>query len=354
LTKPPSWIKEFDFYNSLETNVFDKRNKRIPWQILNASKDVKLAFLRGYNMADGLKSNPCRYEFKNFKTNSATLAAGLVFLIQSTTGQDFNITVEESDRWGKSQFYYSINLLSDSSKGQNHRISIQKAKEVRELCAAGVSQRQIHRDTGISRTLIRKVQKGYLPTGSHHLSKPSNEVKKIIEIPDYDGWFYDLETESGTFHCGIGLGWVHNSPRRGETFVTRKITRAATRIKMGLQQELKLGNLDAKRDWGYAGDFVEAMWLMLQQDKPDDYIIATGKTYSVRDCLKLAFDMLDLNYEEYVSLDKRYYRPAEVDILLGDPSKAKKQLGWKPKVSFKELVRIMVESDIELLKKNSR
>jgi GDPmannose 4,6-dehydratase len=149
------------------------------------------------------------------------------------------------------------------------------------------------------------------------------------------------------FACN-GILFNHESERRGETFVSRKITRAATRIKLGLQEKLYLGNLDARRDWGYAGDYVEAMWLMLQADEADDYVIATGETHSVRDFLDKAFGLLDLDWKEYVEKDPRYYRPTEVDLLLGDATKARKALGWEPKVGFKELVRLMVERDLEL------
>jgi GDPmannose 4,6-dehydratase len=146
-----------------------------------------------------------------------------------------------------------------------------------------------------------------------------------------------------------GILFNHESPRRGENFVTRKITLGACAIKLGLQSELLLGNLDAKRDWGYAKDYVEAMWLMLQADEPDDYIIATGNTYSVRDFCKIVFDMLDMDFENYVKVDERYFRPTEVDILLGDSSKAEKKLGWKPKTNISELARLMIDSDMELL-----
>ncbi len=152
------------------------------------------------------------------------------------------------------------------------------------------------------------------------------------------------------FACN-GILFNHESPRRGETFVTRKITRAATRIKLGLQKKLYLGNLDARRDWGYAGDFVEAMWLMLQADKPEDYVISTGETHSIREFLDESFGMLDLEWKKYVEVDPKYFRPAEVDLLLGDSSKARKKLKWKPKVSFKKLVKMMVDSDLDLAKK---
>ena len=150
----------------------------------------------------------------------------------------------------------------------------------------------------------------------------------------------------GIFGCN-GILFNHESPRRGETFVTRKITRAATRIKLGLQDKLYLGNIEAKRDWGFAGDYVEAMWLMLQQDEPDDYVVATGETHSVREFLDEVFGHLDLNWQKYVEIDERYFRPAEVDLLLGDPAKAKKVLNWEPEVTFKALAKMMVESDME-------
>ena len=151
----------------------------------------------------------------------------------------------------------------------------------------------------------------------------------------------------GLFACN-GILFNHESERRGETFVSRKITRAATRIKLGLQKKLYLGNLEARRDWGYAKDYVEAMWLMLQAEGADDYVIATGENHSVREFLDETFGYLDLDWEEFVETDPRYYRPAEVDLLLGDASKARRVLGWEPKVSFKELVRLMVDHDLEL------
>jgi GDPmannose 4,6-dehydratase len=149
------------------------------------------------------------------------------------------------------------------------------------------------------------------------------------------------------FACN-GILFNHESPRRGETFVTRKITRAATRIKLGLQKKLYLGNMEAKRDWGFAGDYVEAMWLMLQQEKPDDYVVATGETHSVREFVNEVFGYLNLDPKDFVEQDKRYFRPAEVDLLLGDASKARKQLNWKPKVAFKQLARMMADGDMEL------
>jgi GDPmannose 4,6-dehydratase len=164
----------------------------------------------------------------------------------------------------------------------------------------------------------------------------------------YSHWITINYRESYGMHASCGILFNHESPRRGETFVTRKITRAATRIKLGLQEKLYLGNLDAKRDWGFAGDYVEAMWLMLQQEQPDDYVVATNELYSVRDFCEKTFGQLGLNYEDHVEIDPRYYRPAEVDLLLGDSTKARKQLGWKPRTSFDELVTMMVEEDLTL------
>ncbi len=148
-------------------------------------------------------------------------------------------------------------------------------------------------------------------------------------------------------HVSNGILFNHESPRRGENFVTRKITMGIAAIKKGREKELRLGNLDAKRDWGYAKDYVEAMWLMLQQDEPDDYVIATGETHSVREFLEEAFSYVGLHWQDYVKVDPKYFRPAEVDLLLGDPSKARAALGWSPKVTFKELVRLMVDADME-------
>jgi GDPmannose 4,6-dehydratase len=157
--------------------------------------------------------------------------------------------------------------------------------------------------------------------------------------------------ESYGMHASCGILFNHESPRRGETFVTRKITRAVGRIKLGLQDKVYLGNLDSKRDWGYAGDYVKMMWMMLQQDKADDYVIATGKTISVREFCELAFRHVGLDYKDYVAFDQRYLRPAEVDLLLGDPGKAKQKLGWVPTTTVEQLAAMMVDYDLELAKR---
>ncbi len=209
--------------------------------------------------------------------------------------------------------------------------------------------------------LLEAIRDTGLPTRFYQASS-SEMFGKVVETPQtettpfhprspyacakvYSYWQTVNYRESyGMFACN-GILFNHESPRRGETFVTRKITRAATRIKEGLQDKLFLGNLDAKRDWGFAGDYVEAMWRMLQQDSPDDYVVATGETHSVREFLDEVFGILDLDWKQYVSVDPRYFRPAEVDLLLGDPAKAKRQLGWTPQVTFKHLAKMMTEAD---------
>ena len=165
----------------------------------------------------------------------------------------------------------------------------------------------------------------------------------------YSHWITVNYRESYGLHASSGILFNHESPRRGETFVTRKITRAVARIKAGLQDKVYLGNLEAKRDWGYAPEYVEAMWRMLQQDQPDDYVVATGETHTVQEFLEVAFARAGLDSKKHVAFDKRYLRPAEVDLLIGDASKAKKKLGWEPKVKFKQLAEIMVDADIQLL-----
>ena len=189
---------------------------------------------------------------------------------------------------------------------------------------------------------------------------------KVVEVPQtertpfyprspygvakvYGHWITVNYRESYDLHATSGMLFNHGSPRRGIEFVERKVTHGVARIKLGMDDELRLGNLDARRDWGFAGDYVEAMWMMLQQDSPDDYVIATGETHSVRELCELAFGHVRLNYEDHVVIDERFFRPAEVDLLVGDPSKAREQLGWKPRTSFAELVRMMVDADLDLL-----
>jgi GDPmannose 4,6-dehydratase len=170
----------------------------------------------------------------------------------------------------------------------------------------------------------------------------------------YAYWLTVNYRESYNLHASNGILFNHESPRRGETFVTRKVTRAATRIKCGLQDSLYLGNLEAKRDWGYAKEYVEMMWLMLQQDNPDDYVVATNETHTIRELCEESFGLLGLDWQKYVKYDQRYERPAEVELLIGNPEKARKQLGWEPKVRFKDLVKIMIDSDLALAKREAQ
>ena len=271
--------------------------KQVPPVVLNADTEIQRAFLNGYYAGDGLKTG----NGDSIKTNSAVLAQGLC-LMYFNQGQPASVYVEQ--RAGRT--YYQLNLRS----------------------AVRVGAR-----------------------GAHLLRSPS-EVRRVATatVPS-DEWVFDLETESGVFCAGVGRLVVHNSPRRGLEFVTRKITWHAAAIKHGLAKEIRLGNLDAERDWGYAKDYVEAMWLMLQQDTAEDYVIATGQAHSVRECCEVAFEEAGLgNFEQYVVIDPAFVRPAEVDHLIGDPSKAARDLGWKPQTSFEELIRLMTRSDLEMLR----
>ncbi len=277
--------------------------KRVPRIVLNGSDAVWRAFLEGYNATDGLKAGNGTYRYKNFKTNSPVLAMGLWWMARKALGQELvlNIDTGPSERPGP---FYSINLRSPKSQGGK----------------------------------------------GAHLRRDLREVKRIEEQPHFEGWLYDLTTETQRFHAGVGEFVIHNSPRRGKEFVTRKITDAVARIKLGLAKELRLGNLDAQRDWGFAGDYVRAMWMMLQHPTPDDYVIANGRTHSVREFVRIAFEAAGLgSYEPYVVQDARFMRPAEVDLLIGDPSKAKRVLGWVPEVTFEQLVEMMVRADIDRL-----
>lgn len=326
-----------DYLRQMYAKIYNKdKTKRIPKDILNAGPNIMMAFLRGYNAADGLKSNKCTYEFRNFKTNSATLALGLIYLIENTTQQDFNISVEQKE---DGRIFFSINLLSPRSLTKGDKIS-----EVEEL--KGFSQREISRITGYSRNFIRKVQNGVVVV-EHHLKQKSNEIKKIIELPSYKGWLYDLETTSGTFHAGVGKCHIHNSPRRGLEFVTRKITDSVARIYKAGGGTLGLGNLKSRRDWGHAKDYMRAAHLMLQQETSDDYVIATGDSFSIEQLLDIAFGVVDLDWKDYVYVDERFYRPAEVDILMGDAQKAWNKLGWRPEYTFKDLITEMVQEDLK-------
>jgi GDPmannose 4,6-dehydratase len=272
-------------------------HKQVPPIILNADSQAQEHFLQGYYAGDGLKKG----KGQSVKTNSAVLAQGLLCMYHEME-QPASVYVKQ--RAGKC--YYQLNLASPVSVYSGRRA---------------------------------------------HLRKPPQEVRRIVPAAvEDDEWVFDIETEAGVFSAGVGRLVVHNSPRRGLEFVTRKVTHGAAAIKLGLSEELALGNMDAQRDWGYAKDYVEAMWLMLQQDEPDDYVIATGEAHSVQELVDVAFAQVDLDPEEYVRIDERFMRPAEVDHLIGDYAKAKEKLGWEPRTSFEELVQLMVDADLELLR----
>jgi GDPmannose 4,6-dehydratase len=219
---------------------------------------------------------------------------------------------------------------------------------------------------GVTRLLdaVRMVD----PTIRFYQASSSEMFGKVWEVPQtektpfyprspygvakvYGHWITINYRESYDLFACSGILFNHESPRRGLEFVTHKVTHGAARIKLGLSDELRLGNLEARRDWGYAGDYVRAMWLMLQQDEPDDYVIATGVTHSVRELCAVAFSYLDLDYRDYVVSDPKFFRPAEVDLLVGDCSKARGKLGWEPTVTFEELIHLMIDADIEALQK---
>jgi GDPmannose 4,6-dehydratase len=290
--------------------------KRVPRLVLNASTELQAAFLRGYYAGDGLKAG----NGESVKTNSAVLAQGLCWLFAN---QRRTASTYLEQRNGRS--YYQLNLATSTPSGEK----------------------------------------------GQHLRKPPEDIRRITPAtPLDDEWVFDLETESQRFMAGVGRLVVHNSPVRGETFVTRKITRGLARIKAGLDECLYLGNLDSLRDWGHARDYVRAQWLMLQQDRPEDYVIATGEQHSVRAFVERAAAELGMSLrwrgsklDEHaidtatgrpvVRVDPRYFRPAEVDTLLGDASKARRQLGWAPEIGFAELVREMVAWDWRLAQRDA-
>jgi GDPmannose 4,6-dehydratase len=291
-------------------------HKRVPPLVLNTTTELQAAFLRGYYAGDGLKAG----NGDSVKTNSTLLAQGLCWLF-ANQGRRASTYLEQRD--GRN--FYQLNLATTMPLGEK----------------------------------------------GQHLRKPPGELRRITPAtPEDDEWVFDLETESQKFMAGVGRLVVHNSPVRGETFVTRKITRGLARIKAGLDECLYLGNLDALRDWGHARDYVRAQWLMLQQPTPEDYVIASGEQHSVRDFVAAAAAELDLplrwagsGLDEHaidiktgraiVRVDPRYFRPAEVDSLLGDASKARRQLGWSPQVTFPDLVREMVEADWRLAERDA-
>ena len=222
--------------------------------------------------------------------------------------------------------------------------------------------------TGVGVTRMLEAMREVCPEARFYQASSSEMFGKVLETPQSEttpfyprspygvakayGHFITVNyRDSYDLHCCSGILFNHESSRRGREFVTRKITWHAAAIKLALERELRLGNLDARRDWGHAADYVEAMWLMLQQETPSDFVIATGETHTVRECCEIAFDQVGLEWEDYVVIDDAFKRPAEVDLLIGDSSKAERELGWKPKISFEELIRGMVDADLELLSK---
>lgn len=281
------WIKE---------QIYTKDGlKKIPAIILNSSLEIQKIFLDAYYEGDGLKAT----SLESFVTNSPVLAQGLI-LLYSFLGKKCSTYLET--RENRINKYYRVNIIKNNGQGS-------------------------------------------------HLIKSPNEIMHIKEEQEKDEeWVFDLETDSGVFAAGVGRIVVHNSPSRGETFVTRKITRAATRIKVGIQKKLYLGNLEAKRDWNHAKDIVNGMILMIEADEPDDFVIASGQMHSVKEFAEITFSKLGLDYKDYVEFDPKYLRPAEVPALCGDYSKIKSKLGWEPKISFEQLIDEMVNHDMELAK----
>ncbi|SFV63146.1 GDP-mannose 4,6-dehydratase [hydrothermal vent metagenome] len=298
----------------LHKNIYTKhsKNKRIPDFILNATKEVKKSFFDGYYFADGRKKGHEIYKYKGFTTNSATLCLGLNYIFKDFSQQTIKTKAEYKN--GKRYYYTQFGTDTKTNKG-------------------------------------------------NHLKKKLNEVIKITETDNEDGWFFDIQTESKTFATGPNLFKIHNSPLRGREFVTRKITDSVAKIKLGKLDCIELGNMDAKRDWGFAKDYVEGMYLMLQADKADTFVLATNRTETVRDFVTMAFKAVDIELEfqgeaeDEIAINKatgkimvkvnpKFYRPAEVELLIGNPQKAKDVLGWEPKCTLEELCAMMVKEDL--------
>lgn len=288
LTGCPSifkWISE---------QIYDKRTrlKKVPAIILNSTQEIQKSFIKGYYAGDGLKAGSG--DAISMTTNSPILAQGLC-LLYNLHGNKCSVYVEHREL----KQYYTLNILKNCNLGR-------------------------------------------------HLLKAPEEIRKINEDRVPDEWVFDLETGSGVFCAGVGRAVVHNSPVRGETFVTRKITRAAARIKMGLQDKLVLGNLTATRDWSHAKDIADGMLLAITAEKPDNWVISSNESHSIQEFMERVFNKLDLNWQDYVTTDPKYLRPSEVQDLCGDSTKIRTQLGWKPKYSFDDLVDEMVEGDLRL------
>lgn len=273
------------------------KEKRVPSFILNARRELKIAFWDGYYDADGRKAGHETYKYKGFTTKSATLCLGLLYIFRSFSSQNAKCKCDYRDR--EHRYYY-----------------------VQFDC-------------------------GYPTSKGAHLVKEKNEVVLTSLTESSDGWFFDIQTESQSFATGASLVKIHNSPFRGPNFVTRKITKAIAAIKGGHQSRILLGNLDAKRDWGWAPDFTRGMQMILEHKEPGDFVLATGETHSVREFCQIGFEHAGLgDYQKYVVVDPNLYRPAEVNVLIGDYSYSERTLGWKPTVRFEELVKRMVDWDI--------
>ena len=282
------WLRKHIYTSSQE--------KKVPKFILNNNIKIMAAFFSGYYDADGRIGGNESYQYKGWTTKSAVLNLGLILLINELTGQKAKTKMEYKD--GNRYYYTQLRSLKSTNKGK-------------------------------------------------HLLKDLNEVIGVDKINNFaENTFFDLQTESGTFATGANLIKVHNSPRRGETFVSRKVTRAVVNILAGKQDRLYLGNLEAKRDWGYAPEYTEMMWRILQQDKPDDYVTGTGQSHSVKELVEEAFAYVGLPWQNYVSIDPRYFRPTEVNSLIADIKKVKKVFNWRPKVNFSDLVKIMIDADM--------
>ncbi len=297
-------IVDVNWFINIEDYYNKDNTKRIPKIILNTTYSNKMAFLKGFNLNT------------NIETNSPVLASGLIYLLNCTTKQKYSIDMNNIN------LFITINLQNNTDNNNN--------------------------DNNIEN----------VPEQPDSL----NQVKNIIKQYNYNGWFYDLETETGTFYCGIGQGLVHNSPRRAHNFVTRKITIGLGKIIKGEEDKLVMGNLDAKRDWGHAKDYVKGMWLMLQQDKPDDYVLSTNEFHSVREFIEKSFALRgfeigwkgegleEIGYDkksgrELIFVSDKYFRAAGVDELLGDSTKARTELGWISEHTFNDLVNEMVDND---------
>ena len=274
-------------------------HKRVPKRIINGSELQHLAFICAYNLGDGLRAGHGTDVFKAFRTNSPTMAAGLVWMSRVTLGRRVPVYRQAGELGGGESFQLNLSSPQTGRKGA-------------------------------------------------HLIRPLDQVRKV-DRRAFSGWMFDMETESQRFAAGVGGVVVHNSPRRGLEFVTRKISHGVARIKLGVDTQLSLGNLDAQRDWGFAGDYVRAMWQMLQQDVAEDYVVSTGETHSVREFCEVAFAHVGLDFNDHVVVDEQFIRPAEVDLLVGDATKATERLGWQPEVTFPELVRTMVDADMKLV-----